>query len=209
MWLALGLALCSKICQPHWRSGTLGTACHNRLSLLMRSCSFSLTNCSDPMGVPNTMIPEGCHAFSPIVQMCSGSTPPFRLAQVQTDACNPKEGSGQNIKNRFHPLRWAQNVDVAQKRAQLFSEEQHGCRFFQAPCMPMEKSKGIRGSPCSPPSACVTMCLSPSSPTSCSVRVLHARDAQKATMSVPQASVPTSAAWRRATHGRRRRFHPR
>ena len=33
---------------------------------------------------------------------------------------------------------------------------------------------------CSLPSACVTTCLSPSSSTHCSVKVLHTRDAQKA-----------------------------
>ena len=44
--------------------------------------------------------------------------PHFRLVQVQTDAGNPEEGSG--IKNRFHPLWWAQDVDVA-RNAQLFS----------------------------------------------------------------------------------------
>ena len=36
VWLALGLAVCQ-----HWRSCSLGIVCHNRLFLLMRSCSFS------------------------------------------------------------------------------------------------------------------------------------------------------------------------
>ena len=74
----------------------------------------------------------------------------------------------------------------------------------KAPCVPMEKNKSMRGSP---------VLLLPLASRRAPMVIPLWREVgethKKATMSVPPASVPFSATWRRTTHGRWCRFHPR
>ena len=48
----------------------------------MRWSIFSETYGSDPMGVPNTVMPSGCHTSGPRSAMLSGGIPPLFHALV-------------------------------------------------------------------------------------------------------------------------------
>ena len=73
VWFALGLALWSKSCQAHCKSGTAGTVSHNlRSSAILRDI-FCLTNSMEPIGVPKTVIPSFCHTSRPNSSTPSGT----------------------------------------------------------------------------------------------------------------------------------------
>ena len=80
------------------------------------------------------------------------------------------------------------------KRAQLFSGEQ-----LWLPLLPWRRVCQWRRAKVSEDPLVLLFLLASQRdlprPTKCSARVLHTRDARKATMCVPPASVPTSATW--------------
>ena len=73
----LGLALWSSVCHAHCKSGAVGIASQRALSLARRSSNFSEMYRSDPMGVPNTVIPLGCHTSGPKSSTFCGGTRVF------------------------------------------------------------------------------------------------------------------------------------
>ena len=157
VWLALGFALWSKICQAHCRSGTVGMASHKALSFVMRSSIFSEMYCSDPMGVPNTVIPAGCHTSSPSSSMASGGIP-ARFQALVFPWCNwmPATRDNASSNNSYNTF----TLEGSHKRY-TSSKNAHNCSpgsnaaatSSSAPWIPMENKSGMRGSPCSPPSA--------------------------------------------------------
>ena len=59
------VALCTSNCHAHWRSGTHGIMSHNCLSVSILLVIFSPTYSTQPIGVPNTVMPRGCHTSGP------------------------------------------------------------------------------------------------------------------------------------------------
>ena len=72
----------NSICQAHWRSGTERMASHRVRSLEILSSILSAMYSSLPIGVPNTVIPSGCHASAPTFRMSLGTTPALFHARV-------------------------------------------------------------------------------------------------------------------------------
>ena len=70
----------SSIFHAHCKSGTVGTASQRALSFANRSSNFSEMYSSDPMGVPNTVIPLGCHTSGPKSSTFCGGTQPLGMS---------------------------------------------------------------------------------------------------------------------------------
>ena len=71
---------------------------------------------------------------------------------MQLDACVAHQYFCQKVEQRS-PVRFAQEVDVAQECAQQSPTSKDPDTSSNAPWMPIENNRGINGSPCSPPSA--------------------------------------------------------
>ena len=105
------------ICQAHCRSGTEGIASHNLLSFAILSSIFVAVYWSLPIGVPNTVMPSGCHTSCPISAM-SGSIcliPCSGFALMQLDARDPHHGFFQHLVQRFNACWFAEQVHIVEK----------------------------------------------------------------------------------------------
>ena len=87
VWFARGFALQEELART-LRSGTVGIVDHNSRSFVMRSSIFLEMYCSEPTGVPNTVIPSGCQTSTPTSPMLSGTTPVRFQALVFPWWCN-------------------------------------------------------------------------------------------------------------------------
>ena len=82
----------------------------------------------------------------------AGLVPDLGLHPIDLDFCMSPQLCLQNTIYFDDSRRRAQDVNVIQKHEQLFARAQSLETACSAPCCPRENSKGMRASPCSPPS---------------------------------------------------------
>ena len=104
-------------------SFTVGIASQKRRSSPTRSRNCAAVNCGDPMGVPRTFKPSGCHASSPSSSMSSGAVPLlFQTFVLPSWSLMPATLS-KDSRNTLNSgtTRWqAKHVHIVQECAQLF-----------------------------------------------------------------------------------------
>ena len=92
--------------------------------------------CSEPRRVPNTVMPSGSQASFPTSpKMLSGTTPAWFQVLVfslmQPNSCAPQQGPFE-LEQQFHPCWLANQVNVVEESAELFTWH-HCCRnLFQS-----------------------------------------------------------------------------
>ena len=146
----------------------MGMASQRRRSSSTRSRNFSSMNCGEPTGVPRTFKPSGCHASSPNSSMSSGAVTLLFQTLVLPSFCllpAAQSKDSHNNLNRGTTRCGRQITYTSSKNAHNCSPSSRcAATSSSAPRIAMEKKQGIRGSPCSPPSAWVTVrCLPTSS----------------------------------------------
>ena len=161
VWLARGPALCSSNDHAHCKSRTRGIAFHNLCSSAILSCILGCVYCVEPIGVPKTLMPSGCHVSGPswwdVGRWDATFVPHSGFALVETNSGNAPQTLCQRVIDHLDTFRMAQRVHIIEKCTYLLPGPECGGDFLQCP------SSGINGSPCSPPSAWEIVRLLPSS----------------------------------------------
>ena len=136
----------------------------NRCSSAIRVCNRSRESCSPQMAVPRTLMPSGCQASRP-----NGVHQDIRLLLCSTPSSFPGGGECPPLATdtvchkSFSPVPGGRVYTSSEKHTTALQAGGWQQPSSNAHGMPMENKSGIRGSPCSPPSACTTVRFCPSS----------------------------------------------
>ena len=130
-------------CCAHWRLGTHGIMSHNCLSVSILLAIFLPTYSTQPIGVPNTVMPRGCHTSGAqvidVVWLCLGSVPPslaFHLNASELSQC-----IGEDVVHEANAPWMTHHVHVIQESAQLFACQELRGHFLQRSLSP-NREKG-------------------------------------------------------------------
>ena len=172
-----------------------GSCPHNCLSVSILLVIFSPTYSTQPIGVPNTVMPRGCHTCGPKSLMLSGCVWDLFHTRVLPSCSwlNANDSSqciGEDVVNETNAPWLTHHVHVIQESAQLFRLPRAAWTLTsKTPWIPMEKSRGIKGSPGNWTGSRMTTW-------------------QTARWHGLLPCWPIVATWRRGTHDRTRQCHP-
>ena len=111
----------------------------------------------DAIGIP--------HIWTEIVHVgrpCSGSVARPRLSCVELDPSSSLECRCQEVVDLPSSMREAKHIHIIQESEQVFTGSKFSLTSAKASWLAKLKRRGMRGSPCSPPSCCWMSCRTPS-----------------------------------------------